>query len=306
MSFIRRGFGVRNRLAVLLSTLMLLLFSVPVNARNYTYESGYVLYHQSFDSDVNLGSCDISLGSVGSQTVDMYITDDGLKIDTEDSERAYILLPDISTSGSRTIEFSFRFDSKESDNARLAFILTCRGSEPTNVTSVVFRAGGTIDDFSDPIDEIKDAISNGETINVKIPLESGILHEVILESGDSACIVENREVKLIEGGNHGFVLRNADVTIDDVYIVNGVDYDEKSGYYSVISYSDDYTQTLPDAELDAELSGGCGGDSASAEVCTSPETGDGSVALLLLNCFACVIFACCAVITGKRNRRRIH
>lgn len=230
-----------KKFAVLCLTLLLCVFGV--SASDSMLDNGQVIYHQSFENGMTARGCGISVGEIGSQTPILSMSDDGLSIQTCDKERTYILFPNVVSSGSRTIEFSFRFDEKTSDNARLAFILTCRGSEPTNVTSVVFRAGGTVDDFSELSDDIKNAVRNGEMINVKIPLESGVLHEVILSTDDEVCTIENREVSMIAEGKNGLVVRNADVTVDDIYVVNGVGYGEKNGYFAKASYSDDYTPT---------------------------------------------------------------
>ena len=266
-------FFVTKKLALLLTAIVLIVFSLPVSAADSEIAVGEVLYHQVFTDGLSIERCGIRLGSAGSQTIYMSTSDDGLNISTYDTERAYILLPKFYVTDSRTIEFSFRFDEKRTDNARLAVMLTCRGDEPTNITSVVFRAGGTVDGFTEPSDNIKQAISGGKTVDVTIPLDSGVLHEITVASDGEECTLEKREVMVVSAGDLGFVLRNADVTLNDITVVSGVDYDEKTGYYADRSYSDDIVHEVPD--LPDEL--------PSEDEATSPETDDSSAAAFLLS-----------------------
>ena len=137
-------FFVTKKLALLLTVIVLIVFSLPVSAADSEIAVGEVLYHQAFTDGLSLQRCGIRLGSAGSQTVYMSISDDGLNISTYDTERTYILLPKFYVTDSRTIEFSFRFDEKRTDNARLAVMLTCRGGEPTNITSDLDRCADSI------------------------------------------------------------------------------------------------------------------------------------------------------------------
>ena len=284
-------FCVIKKLALLLTVIVLLVFSLPVSAADPEIAVGEVLYHQVFESGLSIERCGIRLGTAGSQAVYMNTSDDGLNISTYDTGRAYILLPKFYVTDSRTIEFSFRFDEKRTDNARLAVMLTCRGDEPTNITSVVFRAGGTVDGFTEPSDNIKQAISGGKTVDVKIPLDSGVLHEITVASEGEECILEKREVMVVSAGDLGFVLRNADATINDITVVSGVGYSEKTGYYVEKSYSDDIVHELPDLPDDF----------LADDTVYAPETGDGSAAAFLLS----TIFAGFASLyTAKRAFKR--
>lgn len=243
---------MRSKFMLLIFTMIIILFSVPIHALDESGKNGEVLYHQSFSDGLNVSQCGIRIGTAGSQNCSLISSDEGLKIETYDSERAYILLPSFYVSETRTIEFSFRFDKKQTDNARLAVMLTCRGEEPTNITSLVFRAGGTVDGFTEPPDNLKKAITDGMTIGVKIPLDDGVLHEIIMSIGGVEYVLENREVTLVSNGNLGFVVRNADVTLNDIYVVNGVNYSDKTGYYADKSYSDENVQS--DSDLHTETS----------------------------------------------------
>lgn len=280
-----------KKLALWLTVIVLFVFSLPVSASNPEIADGEVLYHQVFADGLSIERCGIKLGTAGSQNVYMSTSDDGLNISTYDTERAYILLPKFYVTDSRTIEFSFRFDGKRTDNARLAVMLTCRGDEPTNITSVMFRAGGTVDGFSEPSDNIKQAIADGKTVDVKIPLESGVLHEITMASGGEECTLEKREVMVVSAGDLGFVLRNADATLNDITVVSGVGYSEKIGYYAEKSYSDDIVHEVPDLpdEFPAD------------DTECAPETGDGSAAAFLLS----TVFAGFAMLyTAKRAFKR--
>lgn len=284
-------FCVTKKLVLLLTVIVLIVFSLPASAENLEISDGEVLYRQVFTDGLSIERCGIKLGTAGSQTVYMSASDDGLNISTYDTERAYILLPKFYVTDSRTIEFSLRFDGKRTDNARLAVMLTCRGDEPTNITSVVFRAGGTVDGFAEPSDNIKQAIADGKTVDIKIPLDYGVLHEITMASGGEECTLEKREVIVVSTGDLGFVLRNADVTLNDINVVSGVGYSEKTGYYAEKSYSDDIVHEAP-AESDEFSADGTE---------TSPATEDGSTAAFLLS----MIFAGFACIyTAKRAFKR--
>lgn len=284
-------FCVIKKLALMFAVIALFVFSLPVSAANPEIADGEVLYHQVFTDGLSIERCGIKLGTAGSQAVYMNTSDDGLNISTYDTERTYILLPRFYVTDSRTIEFSFRFDGKRTDNARLAVMLTCRGDEPTNITSVVFRAGGTVDGFTEPSENIKQAVADGKTVEVKIPLESGVLHEITMASGGEECTLEKREVMVVSAGDLGFVLRNADATINNITVVSGVGYSEKTGYYADRSYSDDIVHKVPDLPDEFPVD----------DTETSPETGDGSAAAFLLN----MIFAGFASLyAAKRSFKR--
>ncbi len=261
---------MRSKSVLIFFVILLLVLSIPVCAIDKTIDVGEVLYHQSFEDGLAIDRCGIRVGTAGSQNCMLKSSDEGLKIETYDSERTYILLPSFYVSETRTIEFSFKFDDKLSDNARLAVMLTCRGDEPTNITTLIFRAGGTVDGFTDPPEKVKTAISGGEMINVKIPLEGGILHEIVIGMNGEEYTLENREVTLVSVGSLGFVVRNANVTINDISVVNGVNYTVKKGFYAENSYSDDYEHDEYEESLETTDDG------------KSPNTGTNSVKLLLL------------------------
>lgn len=199
--------------------------------------NGEVLYHQDF-ADVDAPyKAGVSFGSatVGNAWLD--VEDDDLGIHTADDRRAYVLLPDISWTDSHTIEFSFRFTDVAVSNGYLAFLLTCWGDEPSNISAAIFRANGTIDDFDEPDDSIKKKIQNGETVYVQIPVKNGIVHTITLTAGENTCTVQRDSVLRIAEGKRGFSIRNASVAVDEVYIVNGTGYTAKNGTFVNDSWS---------------------------------------------------------------------
>ena len=243
-----------KKFCLALTALIILTLCVCSSAMDSALSLGEVIYHQSFDEVSQYSSCGISVGTLGSPDASIYISDGGLNILPFDSSRVYLILPQYEKSDSYTAEFTFKFLNKYNDNAYLAFILTSRGPEPTNITSFVIRANGTVDDFSSVSDEVKKSVAEGNEVSVKIPLEDGVLHEVELSSGGFSCTVERRDVVLVDGGQNGFVIRNADVSISDIYIVNGVGYSEKTGYYASNSYSEVISTDENEPETETELS----------------------------------------------------
>ncbi len=200
---------------------------------------GEVLYHQDFSVLADLEESGIVRGTSSSENSHFTCEGDALELDTYNSERVYALLPKIGTKDSYTVEFDFAFSEIERQNGYLGFILTSRGSEPTNVTSLNIRANGTIDDFSTPCDAIVKAIGEGKTIRVKIPVEKNVLHEIELSVGDTVCVLERDSVKVLDQGGMGFIVRNASVDIDEIFVVHGTGYTEKTGTYATESYASD-------------------------------------------------------------------
>lgn len=227
---------------------------------------GEVLYHQDFSVLSELARSGIVRGTSGSEKAGLSCTGDTLELNTVDNERVYALLPSSGADSSYTVEFDFSFSDIVSENGYLGYILTCRGTEPTNVTAVVIRANGTIDDFEEPDEELKKAISSGEKIGVRIPIENDVFHELELTVGGKSYTLERDNVKVLEDGGSGYVVRNASVEIGEIYIVNGVGYTKKTGVYAKSSYASDAPVTVSSASVDTD-------DTSE----TSPDTGDTTV-----------------------------
>lgn len=238
-----------RRLVPVMLVLVMLFACLGVNAMDTEKAVGEVLYHQNFSAVSGLDESGIRLGTASSANALAVCDGDSLEIHTYDTSRVHVLLPeaDKGDGGSYTIEFTFRFTAIHSENGFIAPILTCRGTEPSNITSVVIRADGTIDNFTAPDEKLKEAVAAGETIGVKIPVSSGVMHEMILTAGETEYSVERENVLMVSDGSMGFTVRNADVEIDEVYVVNGTGYETKTGYYTDQSYAADNSPiTVPE------------------------------------------------------------
>lgn len=199
---------------------------------------GEVLYHQDF-ADVEApykAGITVGTATVGNAWLD--VKNDALELHTADDRRAYALLPDTSWTDSHTIEFAFRFTDISASNGYLAFLLTCWGEEPSNISAAVFRANGTIDDFDDPDETIQQKIQSGETVFVQIPVENGLVHSIILTADDYTCTVQRDSILRIAEGQRGFCIRNASVAVEEITIVNGTGYTAKTGPFADMSWSD--------------------------------------------------------------------
>ncbi len=221
---------------------------------------GEVLYHQDFEVLSDVGKSGIVRGTSSSEKSHITCTGETLELNTLDNDRLYALLPSSEAADSYTVEFEFSFSEIRKTNGYLGFILTCRGTEPTNVTALVIRADGTIDDFKEPDEALMKAVSGGETIHVKIPVEKDVLHRIEMTAGGKTYTLERESVKVLDDGGMGFVVRNASADVGEIYIVNGTGYAEKSGIYSKKSYAEDAEVLITDTLMKP------------AEVETVPET----------------------------------
>lgn len=237
-----------------------------ISAMDAQRSLGEVLYHQNFNDVSDIVESGISIGTTSSINSMINCASEALEIYTYDSGRVYVILPEAEkgSEGSYTIEFTFRFTDIHTENGYIAPILTCRGSEPTNITSLTIRADGTIDSFQAPDEALKKAISGGETIGVRIPVRSGVVHEIILTAGEVEYLLERENILMVNDGSVGFTVRNTDVEIDEVYIVYGTDYEAKIGYYAENSYADDDSPVkIPESLVDGEEHSPATGDKAS-------------------------------------------
>ena len=222
----------------ILILLCVLLLGLPVFAEEYSV--GEVLYHQNFSAVSSASVTGIHKGTASSPDSLLLIQDSALGLVTTDDFRTYALLPEIPWTESYTIEFDFRFGDARSSRGYLAFLLTCWGEEPSNITSLVIRANGSIDDFEPLSEEIAEKIqTRQDTIHVEIPIANGILHEVTLSAGDAECTVRRDSLKRITEGSRGFGIRNVSAEINEIYIVNGTGYSAKKGTFAEASWSDD-------------------------------------------------------------------
>ena len=262
-----------RRIARLLTVFLLLgsLFvcSAPSSSAaewNASMAAGEILYRQSFADLSDYDKSGWTTGTSSSDKATVTVKDGALQARCMDGGRAYVLMPSVSRGPSYTVEFTFRFTESGMENGSLGFLLTCRGEEPTNITSLVIRSVGTVDDFPDPDPAVSAAIRGGKTVTVEIPVEEGAVHRMKLTAGEDSCTLERTDVLVIAQGSMGFAVRNDGAAISDVWVVNGCGYERKTG-------SDKSAVREGEKEKKPGQSGpGKGGGQSSGE--TSPRTGD--------------------------------
>ncbi len=266
-----KRFLVRVTAFVILAVLLGVSAVLPGAAGDPQKPVGEVLYHQDFSVLSDLAKSGIVRGTSSSENSHFTCEGDALELNTFDNERVYALLPTTKTGDSYTIEFDFTFSEIMSDNGYIGFLLTCRGTEPTNITALVIRADGTLDDFEEPDETLKKAIQDGSAVHVKIPIEKNVLHKVELTVGGTAYTLERNNVKVIDDGGTGFVVRNASVDVTEIYIVNGIGYTARSGAYATESYASDEASASLDASAEQEA---VSLPVPAEDVPISPDTGD--------------------------------
>lgn len=272
--------------ALVILSACLICLNLPVLADEKTV--GEVLYHQDFSVLSELEKSGIVRGTSSSENSHFTCAGEALELDTFDNERVYAIFPSTETEDSYTIEFDFAFSEIMSDNGYIGFLLTCRGTEPTNITALVIRANGTIDEFEEPDEALKKKIRDGEEIHVKIPIEKNVLHKIELIAGGTAYTLERENVKVIDDGEMGFAVRNASVDVMEIYIVNGTGYTEKSGVYATESYAkDEVAATLKVTPAEEE---------------TAPETGENIVPYAAV--IAAVAMGLFRGLDSRKERRR--
>lgn len=218
---------------------VILLSCINISAAEHSESVGTVLYHQNFSEISNISNSGIKIGTQSTNSAFIDCPGEDLNIRVYNKGRVYLIFPETERGSSYTVEFAFSFDGRESDNGYVAFMLTCRGAEPTNVSSVVIRQNGTVDDFESPDPALLSAISSGETVYVTIPIENNVLDQIHMTVGDATYILARETVLVLSNENFGFAARGVSVIIDEVFVVSGVGYTEKSGYYSDNSFATD-------------------------------------------------------------------
>ncbi|MBQ3708299.1 MAG: hypothetical protein II889_10370 [Clostridia bacterium] len=227
---------MRSSVCVFLAFLLLCasFFCVHAGAADPWTEdapAGQVLYRQSFADVSDYAKSGLVTGTSTAEAAEIGIRDGALQVRSVDGGRAYTLLPTVTRGTSYTVEFSFRFTESGRVGGTLSFLLTCRGEEPTNITSLVIRGNGTVDDFSEPDDDLARAIKGGYWVDVAIPVEDGALHRMTMtvQSTGTSYELERASVLVLTPGSMGFSFRNTCAAISDIWLVNGVDYSEKTG-----------------------------------------------------------------------------
>ena len=190
--------------------------------------AGQILFHQDYSEIESLAETGVKLGTLTPENAQLDLSAGELRVRAPGSGRTYLLLPEIAHGASYTVEFTFRITESGHENGSLACLLTCRGEEPTNITAVVIRGDGTIDDFTVP-GELSAAIRNGSSVTVKIPVEEGSLHLMTVSAGGETYELERSTVQMIPPGGFGFSFRNIAAAVSEVWVANGCGYTEMTG-----------------------------------------------------------------------------
>ncbi len=269
---------------LVLFAVVFLTLGIPISAQNPSYIQGEVIYHQDFSVLSDFALSGIAKGTSSSDLTRFSCVNGAFHIETYDGGRAYAILPDSDWTRNFTVEFTFSFAENTAANGYLAVILTSSGDEPTNISQINIRAKGTVDDFESPSTEMIRQIRAGETVTVRVPVENGVIQQLTLSSGEITEELQRTSLMLIGSGNRGFSVRNANVDISEIYIVNGTEYTNKIGYWAEHSYAEDGgTQSSPAEGTE-----------------TAPETGDAFTAAMILTAIG--TFAA-AKRMNKRNKR---
>lgn len=247
---------------IVLFVAALLVSSVTIFAGQTEYVSGEVIYHQDFSEISDISLSGIKMGTASTKQSSLVCNNDTFSINTFDDGRVYAILPEADWTDSFTVEFDFSFKNVASSNGYIALMLTSTGEKPGNITSVVFRAKGSVDNFEDVSEDIAKSMKNGEKITVKIPVEKGVFHKIVISANGVSQELERDSILLVGSGNRGFTVRNASVEISEVYIVNGTGYTEKTGYWAENSYIEDDIPVDAGAENDTEKSPATGNTAA--------------------------------------------
>jgi hypothetical protein len=248
------------------------LLALPTAAKNPDYTHGEVIYHQDFSEVSDFSKTGIQKGSASSPNSLFFCADGSFRIQTYDDGRVYAILPHTDWTEDFTVEFDFSFQKTANSNGYLAVMLTSAGEEPSNISQLIFRIKGTVDDFEAPSEEMAKSIRLGEQINVKIPVKNGVVKSLTLSANGITEELDRTSLLLIGSGSRGFSVRNADVDISEIYIVNGTDYGEKLGYWAEHSYAESVGTDVPSN----------GGE-------TAPETGDSLAVMAGLTAFGAVM-----------------
>ncbi len=267
---------VKSFLTVL-SVLMLTVMSVC--AADPSYGNGEVLYHQDFGVVWKTAATEIQRGTSSHRNAVFYLADGHFVLDTQTSGRLYAILPTTPRTKTFTVELSFSFDKISADNGYLGIMLTSSGKEPGNISQVVIRAKGAVDDFEAMSEAMAERIRAGETVDVKIPVKNGVVQKLILTSGDITEELQRDSLLVLGSGNCGFSARNAVVNIKEVFIVNGVDYKEKTGKWAEASFAE-MSETPDDP------------DSPEPDVETAPDTSDNHM-------IPALVVAVCSILGAK-------
>lgn len=252
---------------LIMSFAVMIFLPLYVSAKvNAATETGDIIYRQDFTDTDTLGAAGIKKGTSGADGFRLSIYGGYLHIDNCDDTRAYVVFPEIVTPENYTVSFTFSFTDIVSSNGYLAFMLSCTGDEPVNITSAPVRADGKCDGFGELGDEMSAAMAEGSDITVEIPVEKRTLHEMTVRVGDLSRTLILENIVDVNEGSFGFVVRNASANVKNVYMISGTEYDGEALRRKITTALSEETETqIASAE------------SREAVGFTAPQTSDSSV-----------------------------
>ena len=230
--------------------------------------AGEVLYHQDFSVISSASAAGVAAGA-NTDGGEVAVRDFALAVRGHDAYRVYAILPDSAElPDTYTFETSFRFIPREEGavaNGYVSFLLSCTGEDLSDVLGFRIRANGDVEventhQQKESLGVLSDALLEkmkaGETIRVIIPVKNNNIRGITFIAGDESCkIHRNEDLALEPDRRMGFCVRNAYVSIEEVWVVNGVDYTEKTGIYAEDSYADDGNEGPADEPYYAPATG---------------------------------------------------
>ena len=220
------------------------------------WETGEVLYHQDFSVISSASAAGVLYGG-NTEGGEVAVRGDDLVIRGHDAFAVYALLPETEPyPDSYTVEFTFRFEPREEDVVSNRYISLLLSASPENLSGSVgvrIRANGRIEledprshksEFGVLSEENKEkllrAVQTGDSIHVSVPVEDNRMRSVrFTVDGESFSCHREEDFVLPQNGRIGFLVRNAYAAVEEVWVVAGVDYTEKTGTYAAESWRDD-------------------------------------------------------------------
>ncbi len=214
---------------------------------------GEVLYHQDFSVISSAQAAGVAAGAANTSGGEVAVRDAALAVRGHDAYRVYAILPEIcDLPDNYTFEATFRFDPRDEgavENGYISFLMSCTGETLSDVLGFRIRANGDVEventkQQKEGLGVLSDALlakmTAGETVRVIIPVKGNDIRGITFISGEESCSIHrNEDLALVPDSRLGFCVRNAYVSVEEVWIVNGTDYAEKTGALVSSSYADD-------------------------------------------------------------------
>ena len=261
--------------------------------------AGEVVYRQRFKDVSSLASAGITEGKRNTASSSVSILNGSLVIGDPTGDRTYALLPFHNCYSDYTVQFTFSFTETVRQSGYIALMLTSRGDAPDNVTSVRLRADGECEGFADLGPRIRHSLKNGEEITVTVPVSGGILESITLSSDGVSETADIDNIVNVVEGRMGFCVRNAEVQISDIAVIEGVGYDKETGIYADSSTWTDETPYTSPASYARDGINLCCESEPYISVIEAPSTGDSLVSGLVSGGIALVVFT--AVLRRKKK-----